>query len=87
MCQVVLHVSERTGCVCSLNERGEFVIATLRSDGVIHAGDLVVESGCISGPVEVFNVTQDAWLTLNIHCRTRSEIYARKLLQAMGVEP
>ncbi|MBV7403585.1 hypothetical protein [Enterobacter sp. ENT03] len=87
MCQVVLHVSERTGCVCSLNERGEFVIATVLSSSVIHAGDLVVESGCNSGPVNVFNVTQDAWLTLDVHCRTRSEIYARKLLNTMASEP
>ena len=87
MCQVVLHFSERTGCVCSLNERGEFVIATLLSNGIINAGDLVVENSSNSGPVKVFNVTQDVWLTLDVHCRTRSEVYARKLLKARIAEP
>ncbi|WP_318377289.1 hypothetical protein [Enterobacter sp.] len=81
MCQVVLHFNERTGCVCSLDERGEFVIATLLSDSIINAGDLVVESSSKSGPVGVFNVTQDEWLTLDVHCRTRSEACARKWLQ------
>lgn len=80
LCNVILHVNHQTGCLCSLNEHGEFVIARLVSGDGIATGDLIIDNHMTIGPVSVFNATQDIWLTVDVHCRTRSEGYARHLL-------
>lgn len=85
MCNVVLHFSARTGCICSLNEHGEFIIGTLISGDKPASGDLLVSDHDANGPASVFNVTRDSRLTIDIHFRTCSEVCARHWLKTRGV--
>lgn len=78
---MILHVNHQTGCICCLNEHGEFVVAKLISGGEIATGDLIIDNHMTTGPISVFNATQDIWLTVDVRCRTRSEEYARDLLR------
>ncbi|HAU5067338.1 TPA: hypothetical protein JD045_17730 [Citrobacter amalonaticus] len=56
------------------------MIAKLVSGDKVATGDLIIDNHTTIGPVSVFNATQDIWLTVDVHCRTRSEEYARHLL-------
>ena len=81
MCHVILHVSRKTGCLCSLNEHGEFIIALLLSTSTAHEGDLLTGDCSHGGRSELFNVTQNSALCVDVLYRTRSEVCARTLLR------
>ncbi len=81
MCHVILHFGRKTGCMCSLNEHGEFIIALVLSACTANEGDLLVGDSSCAGMGELFNATQDVMLKVDILYRTRSEVYARTLLR------
>lgn len=84
MCSIIIYFNPETGCLCSLNEGGEFTISVLLSGGVPSPGDLIIVHDNSRGAVAIYNFTQDRLMDIDIRYHTRSERYARNIIRTLA---
>ncbi|WP_312268934.1 hypothetical protein [Pseudescherichia sp.] len=83
MCSIIIHYNVNTGCLCTLNEKGEFTLATTLTGCKVLSGDLLSSNMECYGQTTVLNLSSNLTLDIDIKYRTRSEAHAVNLLQKM----
>ncbi len=83
MCSIIIHYNVNTGCLCTLNEKGEFTLATTLRGCKVLSGDLLNSNMECYGQMTVLNLSSNIALDIDIKYRTRSEAHAINLLQKM----
>lgn len=83
MCSIIIHYNINTGCLYTLNEKGEFMLSTTMADSRVFSGDLLSSNMECYGKTRVINLSSNTSLDIDVKYRTRSEAHAVHLLHKM----